>query len=216
MKFYNTELVLTLAAAAFDFGGYTNQLYHKPEHLVKKALGVKDYNVPNLNATEDHVRRAKELRNYFKRLAFDVIGSDNDMERKESTQIYALLQSDMVPERSITRLTYLYNAQIEHKYKHEILKHRARINGLYIDYEQSMIYDRVCEILATIKSKNYEGYLITGLIDEYLVGWYCRDNLPIGMRITINSGTVNSNSDHNHVNIPYSFLKRVKYEIKIT
>jgi hypothetical protein len=181
--------VLPICCAAYELaGGYTNNKKYEIAHIVKNTLiyPIEQYDqVPCCEVTETHRTFAAEIKEYLlKYLTLSVLGSGPDLLESWSDEyerkIYEILNNDVLLRKDISKLAKLPEYYVTFKAKNDIKKKTKFINTKSELSEDSVISDVECDVVHVIKTKNYPGYNITGIINECLVTWYSSYTIDTG------------------------------------
>lgn len=184
--------VLPMCCAAYRLvGGHTNKPKYEIEHVVKNTIfyPIEQYeNVPCCEITMDDIKNAREIKEYFlKYLTFSVLGTVKEQnELLESwtdsyeRKMYEILNNDVLLRRDISKLAKLPVYYLTYKAKNDIKKKSKFIDSSAHLSNDSVISDVECEVINVIKTKNYPGYNVTGIINNCLVTWYSPHILDLG------------------------------------
>ena len=144
-----------------------------------------------LKITEEDVALAQEIKTYFKRLLFAAIEGENEFQ----TNINSILSGDMVKTNQFGYVACLPSVYVRDKSQNKIKKVARTVSEGYLGEIGSNLKDLDCEILEAIKSKNFEGYNISAIIDNKMVSWFSQTDLKLGPCVVI-KGKVKDHSKH--------------------
>jgi len=215
---YPTKQVLELACAAQRFNGEylkneeavydkdnQNILYFKisnkalirytidPEN--QNLIGMEQY-MTLLKITPEDIARAEEIKTYYKKLVFAAISGDNDF----LTTVNSILNSEMVGLDKFGYVACLPSVQLKDQIHSKVKKVAKQVNETYLANPGSWLTDLDCEILESIKSKNFEGFNICAIIDNKMVGWISKNNLNIGPCVVVKAKVKDHSTHWKHGN----------------
>jgi hypothetical protein len=135
---------------------------------------------------------ADEIRAYYRRLAFTIIGDDNN---SFDSTVFSYLNAT---EMEISNVGFI--AYLPEKYRKELsLNHVTKvlrtIDNDYLGSIGTEISDLDGEIIDIVQSKNYDAYNIHAVIDNKLCSWMTKSTLKLGPAIIIN-GKIKEHSKH--------------------
>jgi hypothetical protein len=196
MKLFPTQQVLELACAAQRINGsYVKEqmpvfaddgvlMYTKQPNKILMLFTLdhriwngdpKDAPMP-LKVTPEDVTRAEEIQKYYKRLLFAAIDGENEF----LTSINTILNSETVKENQFGYVACLPSVQARDAMHNKIKKVSRQVEEGYLGTIGSQLVDLDCEILESVKSKNFEGYNISAIINNKMVSWINKTHLSLG------------------------------------
>lgn len=131
---------------------------------------------PLLKITEEDKSSAEEIKKYFRKLMFSAVKGDNDFH----TEVNALLENGQVPVNKfgfIACLPMVYKRDLAKKLFEKRIK---EIEDAYVGMPGEIIIDKDCEILESIRSKQYDAFNILAIIDNKMVSWMGKVDLNLG------------------------------------
>lgn len=189
-------------------------MYYKypNRQLIESVLGEDkskyspDYPRPQLLCTNLEDRElANDIQKYYKRLAFAAIQGDNEFQ----TEVNSLLNSENV---QLNKLGFI--ACLPSVYKRDYANRQIEklIGTLDIEFLGSIgneVHDKDCEIIESKRSKNFDAWNITAIIDNKMVSWFSKNDLKLGPCVVI-KGKVKDHSAHWKYHNPVTRLNYVK------
>jgi len=149
-----------------------------------------------LKITEEDVALAQEIKTYFKRLLFAAIEGENEFQ----TNINSILSGDMVKTNQFGYVACLPSVYVRDKSQNKIKKVARTVSEGYLGEIGSNLKDLDCEILEAIKSKNFEGYNISAIIDNKMVSWLNKTNLNLGACVLVKAKVKDHTKHWKHQN----------------
>lgn len=131
---------------------------------------------PLLKVTDQDRELAQEIKKYYRKLMFSAVKGDNEFH----TEINALLENGQVPAAKfgfIACLPMVYKRDLSKK---EFNQRTKTVEDEYIGMPGELLVDRDCEILESIRSKQYEAFNILAIIDNKMVSWMGKKDLKLG------------------------------------
>ena len=213
---FPTQQVLELACAAQR----TNGAYLKEEEGVYSADGVWMYTKETnkmlmlctldpaywtsdpkaapmpLRILPEDTAQADSIRLYYKRLLFSAIEGDNDF----LTTINSILSSEMVKSNQLGYVACLPSVCARDQVQNKIKKAARQVDEGFLADIGSSIKDLDAEIIASIKSKNFEGYNIDAIINNKMVSWLNKTNLELGPCVVVKAKVKDHNKHWKHQN----------------
>jgi len=216
IKEFSTQTVLEMACAAQRVNGaylkepeamYSSDsmyLYSKQpnkilmlctlDHTVWTA-DPKEAPMP-LKVTQEDVALADEIKTYFKRLLFAAIEGENEFQ----TNINSILSGDTVKTNQFGYVACLPSVYVRDKSQNKIKKVARTVSEGYLGEIGSNLKDLDCEILEAIKSKNFEGYNISAIINNKMVSWLNKTNLNLGACVLVKAKVKDHTKHWKHQN----------------
>ena len=150
----------------------------------------KDYPMP-LKIQPEDVSLAEEIKKYYKRLLFAAIEGENEFQ----TKINSILESETVKENEFGWVACLPSVYVRDKAQNKIKKIARQVEEGYLGEIGSQLKDLDCEILESVKSKNFEGWNISAIINNRMVSWLNKTNLNLGACVIVKA-KVKDHSKH--------------------
>jgi hypothetical protein len=139
---------------------------------------------------------AEEIKNYFKRLLFAAIEGENDFQ----TSINSILSGDVVKQNQFGYVACLPSVYARDKIQNKIKKVSRQVEEGYLGAVGSNLKDLDCEILESIKSKNFEGYNISAIINNKMVSWINKTHLSLGACVVVKAKVKDHTKHWKHQN----------------
>ena len=134
-----------------------------------------------LKVTEEDIALAQEIKTYFKRLLFAAIEGENEFQ----TNINSILGGDVVKTNQFGYMACLPSVYVRDRAQNKIKKVARQVEEGYLGAIGSNLKDLDCEILESVKSKNFEGYNISAIINNKMVSWLNKTNLYLGACVIV-------------------------------
>lgn len=199
---YPLQTVLELACAAQrlnkDYIKFTESIYTDDgvfvgytwgnKQLMATTLdpdtvtGVSTQDRPPLLCTNLEDRDlANDIQKYYRRLLFNAVAGDDDF----YTTLNSLLNSPTVP---LNRFGFI--ACLPHVYRKDIARKafEKTINTLdegYLGAVGATLEDKDCEVIQSTRSKNYDAWNVTAIIDNKLASWMSKTDLHPGACVVV-------------------------------
>ena len=216
MKEFPTKQVLELACAAQRVNGsylketqavYANDGIYMGSKQTNKMLMLVTAHPPiwtadpkdkpaDLEILPEDIALAEEIQKYFKRLMFAAIAGDNEFQ----TNINSFLNADGIETKNfgyIACLPSVYARDIVHN---KIKKVARTAEVGYLADVGSQLKDLDCEILESVKSKNFEGYNISAIINSKMASWLNKTDLKIGPCVIVKAKVKDHSKHWKHQN----------------
>ena len=149
-----------------------------------------------LKVTEEDVALAQEIKTYFKRFLFAAIEGENEFQ----TNINSILSGDTVKTNQFGYVACLPSVYVRDRAQNKIKKVARTVAEGYLAEIGSNLKDLNCEILEAIKSKNFEGYNISAIIDNKMVSWLNKTNLNLGACVLVKAKVKDHTKHWKHQN----------------
>lgn len=146
----------------------------------------------DLVITQEDKDLAEDIRQYYRRLAFNVIGDNND---SYESSVYAYLNSEEMEISNVGFIAYLpekYRKELSLTHINKALKN---VDNEYLGKIGEELFDLDSEIIDIVKSKNYEAYNVHALIENKLCTWMTKANLQLGPAVIIKA-KIKEHSSH--------------------
>lgn len=151
---------------------------------------------PKLVPTEEDKELALEIRKYFRKLMFSAIEGDNEFK----TEVNSLLNSENVPFNKFGFIACLPSVYKRDYAINQIEKQVKTLNEGYLSLIGDTVFDLDCEILESKRSKNYDAFNITAIIDNKMVSWFSKVDLKIGACVIIKAKVKDHSKHWKHQN----------------
>lgn len=191
---YSVKTILELACAAFRVNGsYLKDtepvnttegkflcLKHCNKDLIKHALHLTkfspEYRPLDLVVETVDTEKADEIRKYFRKLMFAAVVGENEFQ----TTVNRLLFSEDMAANEIGFIACLPSVYIRDELQTRVKKHLKDTKPGYLADVSVSLLDKDCQILESTRSKNFDAWNITAIIDSKLVSWFSKTNLILG------------------------------------
>lgn len=177
--------------------------------LIQSTLRLMDWKdrMPpkDLVITDEDRKLADEIREFYRRLAFSVIADNDSFE----SSVFSLLNSHEMYDNNIGFIAYLpakYQRDVEQK---NIKKHSHFCDEGFLGEVDEWLFDLDSEIINVVKSKNFDAYIITALIDNKMCSWMTKYKLDLGPAVIVKA-KVKEHSTHWKFNNSMTRLNYVK------
>ena len=180
-------------------GGEIQLMYHKHGNKMLMLCTVdhtnwtadpKEAPMP-LRVLPEDVAQADEIKNYFKRLLFSAIEGENEFQ----TNINSILSGETVKSNQFGYVACLPSVYVRDKAQNKIKKLARTVEEGYLGEIGRQLQDLDCEILESIKSKNFEGYNISAIINNKMASWLSKASLNLGACVIVKA-KVKDHSKH--------------------
>jgi hypothetical protein len=149
-----------------------------------------------LRVLPEDTAQADSIRLYYKRLLFSAIEGDNEF----LTTINSILSSETVKSNQLGYVACLPSVCARDQIQNKIKKAARQVDEGYLADIGSSIKDLDAEIIASIKSKNFEGYNIDAIISNKMVSWLNKTNLDLGPCVVVKAKVKDHNKHWKHQN----------------
>jgi hypothetical protein len=140
----------------------------------------KDAPMP-LRVLPEDTALAEEIKTYFKRLLFAAIEGENEFQ----TNINSILSGDVVKTNQFGYVACLPSVYVRDRAQNKIKKVARTVEEGYIGEIGSNLKDLDCEILESVKSKNFEGWNISAIINNRMCSWLNKTSLNLGACVIV-------------------------------
>jgi hypothetical protein len=225
LKEFPLQEVLELACAAqrvnkayikevesvFDTEGKFLFMKHSNKALVRKALKLAESNTSSEFAPQDifveDVDReyATEIQKYFRRLMFSAVKGDNEFQMEVNT----LLTLGVIPENKIGFIACLPSVYKRDHANNQIEKRIRTTDKEYLGSIGSTILDQDCEIIGSVRSKNFDAWNIDAIINNKMVSWFSKIDMKVGPCVVV-KGKIKDHSLHWKHQTPVTRLNYIK------
>ena len=135
----------------------------------------KDAPMP-LKILPEDTKAAEDIKKYYKKLLFAAIEGDNDF----LTNINSILNSDTVKTNQFGYVACLPSVCARDVGHTKVKKAAGVVEEGYLAEIGAQIKDLDAEIIESIKSKNFEGYNISAIINNRMASWINKTSLALG------------------------------------
>jgi hypothetical protein len=150
----------------------------------------------DLNVLPEDIALAEEIKSYFKRLMFAAITGDNDFQ----TNINSFLNADGIESKNFGYIACLPSVYARDKAFNKIKKVARSLEEGYLGEVGSRLKDLDCEILESVKSKNFEGYNISAIINGKMASWLNKTDLTAGPCVIVKAKVKDHSKHWKHQN----------------
>ena len=158
-----------------------------------------------LKVLPEDVAQAEEIRNYFKRLLFAAIEGENEFQ----TNINSILSGETVKPNQFGYVACLPSVYVRDHAKNQIKKIARKLDEGFVGDIGSNLKDLDCEILESVRSKNFDAYNVCAIIDNKMASWFSKAPLKLGACVIIKA-KVKDHSEHWLHKNPVTRLNYVK------
>jgi len=216
MKTFPTQQVLELACAAQRVNGaYLKEpvpvlaadftyMYSKQSNKMMMLCTVnpnnwtadpKDAPMP-LRVLPEDIISAEEIKTYFKRLLFAAIEGENEFQ----TNINSFLSDNTIELKNFGYIACLPSVYARDRVQNKIKKVARQAEEGYLGEIGSQLKDLDCEILESVKSKNFEGYNISAIINNRMASWLNKTALALGPCVIVKAKVKDHTKHWKHQN----------------
>jgi len=134
---------------------------------------------------------ANTIRSHFKKLMFTAVEGENEF----LTTINSLLNSETIGHRMFGYVACLPSVYKRDYAKTQIKKQAKELDNGYLANVGEHIVDLDCEIIESVKSKNFDAWNITAIINNKMVSWFAKANMTVGPCVVVKAN-VKDHSKH--------------------
>lgn len=228
---YSVKEILELACAAqringeyvkhdlyFDFNEDNNIQRKKFTNrtLITYSLGLESQlwaeaapedRPPLLKILQEDIELADTIKHYFRRLIFSAIADDNSFE----SNVNQFLNSETISVNNFGFIACLPSVYKRYVESAKVKKSAKVCDNVHIGSIGDQIDDKDCEIIECFKSKNFEAFNITAIIDNMMVSWMSKFEPQLGPAVVIKA-KVKEHSSHYRYGNAVTRLNYVKIE----
>lgn len=182
---FNAQGVLELACAAQRYNnGYvkTNEVSvssdgkvmdtkHPNKDLMLYSMGESVHGDQTkqftLHVNDADRELAVDIKKYFRKLMFAAVMNDNEF----YTSLNIMFTNNEVPLNKFGYFAALPSVYIRDYAETQFKKKLVELDHEYLGDIGDVLVDKDCEVLEIFRSKNYDAYNITAIIDNKLVSW---------------------------------------------
>lgn len=216
--FSDLQLKLQICCAVYrDNGGFTHsnnihELFIQVEYNLFPNIAPESF-IPSIVLPED-VTLTDEIISFIKKYSsIDILEFTNDDEdeprQKYLKAIFSIIDKNKLTRQDIRKLAKLPDFFIKYKAFKEIKRKTKFADSKPLGNVGEVIHNMKCEVVHVIKTKHYEGYNVTGIINDTLVTWYSPYTLSLGY-YNITQATIKSQDFSYYANREATRLGTVK------
>lgn len=225
-KEFKTQEVLELACAAQRWNkGYLKDMeavyedngqirFWKQPNKVHILYSLNAYGIPDgmdprtmpvkLHIEDEDREEAAEIRKFFKRLMFSAVKGTNEFE----TEVNAILSSENVASNKVGYVACLPSVFKREYAKNQVEKRARSVEKGHLADIGRVVFDKDCEVIESTRSKNFDAYNITAIIDNKMVSWLSKTDLKLGACVIVKAKV----KDHSaHWKFPDTDVTRLNY-----
>lgn len=223
---FNAIGVLELACAAHRYnGGYireeeiilsvdgkTTDTKHPNKQLMRFSLGEEppqsyayDSDPFFLHINDADRQLAADIKKHFRKLVFAAVLNDNEF----YTALNIMFTNNEVPLSKFGYFAALPSVYTREYADAQFKKRIIDLNRGHLGNTGDKLLDKDTEILEIFRSKNYDAWNVTAIIDNTLVSWMGSSQVNPGPCVLIKA-TIKGFSDHYKYHIPVTRLNYVK------
>ena len=227
-KEFNTREVLELACAAQRWNkGYLKEMeavyedngairFWKQSNKVNILYSLGAHSVPDntdprtlpvkLQIEDEDRAEADEIRKYYKRLLFSAVKGDNEFQ----TEVNAILSSEVVPSNKVGYVACLPSVFKRDYARNQIDKRARSVEKGYLADIGKNVVDKDCEVIESNRSKNFDAFNITAIIDNKMVSWFSKVDLKLGACVVVKAKVKDHTTHWKHKDTDITRLNYVK------
>ena len=171
----------------------------------KKWQGEQRDHPALLKVNIDDQELAVEIQKYYRKLIFSVIEGSSDF----LINVNSALQADTIAANQFGYVCCLPQVYKKDYSETQFKKRASTLEPGYLGEVGQNLFDLDCEILASNKSKNFEGYNIDAIIKDRMVSWMDKTDLKLGACVVIKA-KIKAHNHHWKHGIPVTRLNYVK------
>ena len=149
-----------------------------------------------LEVLPEDTAMAGEIQQYFKRLMFSAIAGDNEFQ----TNINTFLSSENIESKNFGYIACLPSVYARDRAQNKIKKVARSAEGGYLGEIGNQLKDLDCEIVESVKSKNFEGWNISAIINSKMASWLNKTDLKIGPCVIVKAKVKDHSKHWKHQN----------------
>jgi hypothetical protein len=124
---------------------------------------------------------AEEIKKHFRKFMFSAIEGENEFQ----TNINSFLNAENIESKNFGYIACLPSVYARDVAQIKIKKVARSVEEGYLGLIGDTLKDLDCEILESIKSKNFEGYNISAIINNRMCSWLNKTNLNVGACVIV-------------------------------
>jgi hypothetical protein len=186
---YPVQQILELACAAQRMNGEYNKetspVYSDDfkimgykfsnKTLMLRAVSAIDFEngvIPDaITVTEEDINLTSEIRSYYRRLMFSVMADpDNNFQQ----EVMSLLNKEMMSGNKFGFIACLPSTYERDRKRNNMSKILRECDNSYLSPIESKIFDVEAKIIDCTRSKNFDAFNITAIIDNKVVSWFSK------------------------------------------
>lgn len=188
---YPVQQVLELACAAQR---YNNDYYKANETMYSddgKVMGYKysnkmlmlftldtgrrqgdpAYLPPILQVTEEDKMKTEDIRNYYRRLMFNIMAQPDNNFLQE---IHSLLNKEIMNENKVGFIACLPSTYLRDKKRNEVNKILRDCENAYLGNKDDKITDLPITVIECSRSQNYDAYNVLAIANNKIISWFAK------------------------------------------
>lgn len=181
---------------------------HPNKELMVHSLGESSHGSDAkpfiLYITDNDIQLAADIKKYFRKLMFAAVMNDNEF----YTTLNIMFTNNEVPLNKFGYFAALPSVYVRDYAETQFKKKMDSIDPGYIGAVGDELVDKDCEVLEVFRSKQYDAYNVTAIIDNKLVSWMGKQVNP-GPCVVIKA-RVKGYSEHFKHNVPLTRLNYVR------
>ena len=158
-----------------------------------------------LKVTDEDRALAAEIRQHFRKLAFAAMQGDNDFQ----TKVNSLLFTENMPQNELGYIVCLPSVYKRDYAQTQVKKKAKKVDEGYLAEVGATVLDKDCEVLESVRSKNFDAWNITAIIDNKMVSWFSKTDLKLGACVVVKAKVKEHSKHWKHEN-PVTRLNYVK------
>lgn len=135
----------------------------------------------DLVITNEDQQLATDIQTFYRRLAFTVIANDNSFD----STVFSLLNSAEMDHNNIGFLACLPSMYFKALSSQRIEKAARTCDEEFLGAVGSSVNDLDCEIIGVVRSKNFDAWNITAIIDNKMASWLSNPELTLGPAVIV-------------------------------
>lgn len=216
---FSTQKILELACSAQRTNGtyikendwFSNTNLIPNKILILHTLNLVRFNVmppKHLRILPEDIQLAEEIRKFYRRLTFTVIDND-DGNNHFPTEVNLIFNKDEITKSEVGYLACLPSLYPRSAADSKIKKYAALCEDGYLGAIGEELWDKDGEILEVTRSKNFDAWNITAVIENMMASWLSSKELSVGPCVIVRS-KIKDLSKHWKYNNPVTRLHYVR------
>lgn len=149
-----------------------------------------------LKVLPEDIALAEEIKKHFRKFMFSAIEGENDFQ----TNINTILGSDTVKQNQFGYVACLPSTYVRDVAQTKVKRAARTVEEGYLAELGAQLKDLDCEIISSVKSKNFEGYNIDAIINNKMVSWMNKTDLNLGPAVIVKAKVKDHNKHWKHQN----------------
>ncbi len=226
VKEFDTQEVLELACAAQRWNkGYLKTMeavygdnmelrFWKQPNKIHMLYSLGNYAVPDgtdprtmpvkLTVEQEDREEAQEIRKFYKRLLFSAVKGDNEFQ----TEVNSILESEKIASNKVGYVACLPSVFKRDFARNQVEKRTRSVERGHLADIGKNVFDKDCEVIESNRSKNFDAFNITAIIDNKMVSWLSKTDLKLGACVVVKAKV----KDHStHWKFPDTDVTRLNY-----